>query len=324
MSLSATVGRGASVSQFPARSFARLSFSTARQDSAKPTITERIKREISHYVAGSKQLAREVSISSSIFKKYLHGDALKRREILQLKTTSKDLLRLVPFSIFVIVPFLEFALPIALKVFPGMLPSTFTDLNREKRLAIEAAIRQKRVARSFSGTLARDTLHIPSSKKLLIAEKYLGKRRFFIPLIQRPPIQAHLAAIEKDDARIVMEGGPDFLTDRELSDACFARGIPVPIVSNSKAREILARWLDGRTELSVLDRILVEMERVNQISIENDREMAQYLRNHLPDAQFTALEKRLASDAAFQQTLSDAWFSGGPQAVLGIVNKQLH
>ncbi len=30
-------------------------------------------------------------------------------------------------SIFVLVPFLEFALPFALKLFPNMLPSTFQD-----------------------------------------------------------------------------------------------------------------------------------------------------------------------------------------------------
>jgi LETM1 and EF-hand domain-containing protein 1 len=34
--------------------------------------------------------------------------------------------RLVPFSVFVIVPFMELLLPVALKLFPGMLPSTFT------------------------------------------------------------------------------------------------------------------------------------------------------------------------------------------------------
>ena len=35
--------------------------------------------------------------------------------------------RLVPFIIFVVVPFMEFLLPVALKLFPNMLPSTFQD-----------------------------------------------------------------------------------------------------------------------------------------------------------------------------------------------------
>src|ERR1700722_14837486 len=45
----------------------------------------------------------------------------------QLKRTTTDLLRLVPFSVFVIVPFMEFLLPVALKLFPNLLPSTFED-----------------------------------------------------------------------------------------------------------------------------------------------------------------------------------------------------
>jgi hypothetical protein len=45
----------------------------------------------------------------------------------QLKRTTTDLLRLIPFSVFVIVPFMEFLLPVALKLFPNMLPSTFED-----------------------------------------------------------------------------------------------------------------------------------------------------------------------------------------------------
>jgi LETM1 and EF-hand domain-containing protein 1 len=44
----------------------------------------------------------------------------------QLVRTVSDLFRLVPFSVFIIVPFMELLLPLALKLFPGMLPSTFT------------------------------------------------------------------------------------------------------------------------------------------------------------------------------------------------------
>lgn len=46
---------------------------------------------------------------------------------LQLKRTTTDLLRLLPFAVFVIVPFMEILLPVALKLFPNMLPSTFED-----------------------------------------------------------------------------------------------------------------------------------------------------------------------------------------------------
>lgn len=41
--------------------------------------------------------------------------------------TTADVFRLVPFIIFLVVPFMEVLLPVALKVFPNMLPSTFED-----------------------------------------------------------------------------------------------------------------------------------------------------------------------------------------------------
>lgn len=52
----------------------------------------------------------------------------------QIRTVS-DLFRLVPFSIFIIVPFMEFALPIFIKLFPNMLPSTFQEHSKEVRFA---------------------------------------------------------------------------------------------------------------------------------------------------------------------------------------------
>ncbi|GMH10509.1 hypothetical protein Nepgr_012350 [Nepenthes gracilis] len=40
--------------------------------------------------------------------------------------------RLVPFAVFIIVPFMEFLLPVFLKLFPNMLPSTFQDMMKEQ------------------------------------------------------------------------------------------------------------------------------------------------------------------------------------------------
>lgn len=57
----------------------------------------------------------------------MSGRSLTRREHRQLVRTSTDMFRLVPFAFFVVVPFMEFLLPIALRVFPNMLPSTFEE-----------------------------------------------------------------------------------------------------------------------------------------------------------------------------------------------------
>jgi LETM1 and EF-hand domain-containing protein 1 len=87
----------------------------------------KVKHEAAHYWHGSKLLVAEVKISSRLQWKLLHGETLTRRERRQLKRTTTDLLRLIPFAVFVIVPFMELLLPVALKLFPHMLPSTFED-----------------------------------------------------------------------------------------------------------------------------------------------------------------------------------------------------
>ncbi|KAG6878735.1 hypothetical protein C0993_011550 [Termitomyces sp. T159_Od127] len=90
-------------------------------------VWKKVRHEAQHYWHGTKLLVSEVRISSRLQWKILQGEALTRRERRQLKRTTQDLLRLVPFAVFVIVPFMEFLLPVALKLFPNMLPSTFED-----------------------------------------------------------------------------------------------------------------------------------------------------------------------------------------------------
>jgi LETM1 and EF-hand domain-containing protein 1 len=90
-------------------------------------VGSKLKHEAVHYWNGSKLLAAEVRISSRLQWKLLHGEILTRRERRQLKRTTQDLLRLIPFAVFVIVPFMEFLIPFVLKIFPNMLPSTFED-----------------------------------------------------------------------------------------------------------------------------------------------------------------------------------------------------
>lgn len=105
--------------------------STLATSSEKPPLTQRIWKSVkdgaSHYWHGSKLLISEVRISARLQRKLLHGETLTRRERRQLRRTTQDLLRLIPFAVFIIVPFMELLLPVALKLFPNMLPSTFED-----------------------------------------------------------------------------------------------------------------------------------------------------------------------------------------------------
>ncbi|KDN53578.1 LETM1-domain-containing protein [Tilletiaria anomala UBC 951] len=84
-----------------------------------------IKHEAQHYWHGTKLLGKEMSISARLVRRVMLGYSLTRRERRQLKRTTADILRLIPFVPFVIIPFAELLLPVAIKVFPNMLPSTF-------------------------------------------------------------------------------------------------------------------------------------------------------------------------------------------------------
>ncbi|KAK1972226.1 LETM1-domain-containing protein [Colletotrichum sublineola] len=91
----------------------------------KLTLWQKVKKEAHHYWDGTKLLATEVKISTKLALKMAAGYELSRRESRQLQRTVQDLGRLVPFSVFVIVPFAELLLPVALRLFPNMLPSTY-------------------------------------------------------------------------------------------------------------------------------------------------------------------------------------------------------
>jgi hypothetical protein len=90
-------------------------------------LKEAAKKEAHHYYMGSKLLIADIKTARQILARTLNGTSLTRRERKQLLRTVTDVFRLVPMSIFVLIPFMEFALPFALKIWPNMLPSTFQD-----------------------------------------------------------------------------------------------------------------------------------------------------------------------------------------------------
>lgn len=104
---------------------ARPSEKKVKKDEKKLTLWEKVKKEAAHYRDGTKLLGFEIKVSFKLALKMAGGHELSRREWRQLKRTVQDLVRLVPFSAFVLVPFAELLLPVALKIFPNMLPSTY-------------------------------------------------------------------------------------------------------------------------------------------------------------------------------------------------------
>lgn len=101
-----------------------------------------IKDGARHYWLGSKLLVEDVRTAGRLLLRVLRGHSLTRRERRQMLRTAADLLRVVPFAIFIIVPFMEVFLPLALRLFPNMLPSTFQDsLKREEQMKNQLRLR---------------------------------------------------------------------------------------------------------------------------------------------------------------------------------------
>lgn len=95
------------------------------------SLMKRIIDELIHYYHGFRLLFIDIRVCSRLLYRILNGQDLTRREHKQLVRTTSDLFRLLPFSVFIIVPFMELLLPVALKLFPNMLPSTFQSAKDE-------------------------------------------------------------------------------------------------------------------------------------------------------------------------------------------------
>ena len=126
----------------------------------KPPLMSRIKAGLKHYWDGTKLLGMEIKVSCRLLVKIGTGYELTRREYRLLQRTIADALRLFPFAFFVIVPFAELLLPIALKLFPNLLPSTYeSKLDREKKMTI---LRNTRTKVSHVLRSSRQKVMLPS------------------------------------------------------------------------------------------------------------------------------------------------------------------
>ena len=134
-----------------------------KRDEKKTTLMQRVKKEIMHYWDGTKLLATEVRISTRLALKMAAGYELSRREHKQLRRTVQDLARLVPFSVFIIVPFAELLLPVALKLFPNLLPSTYEGQKSKDTKATNLRATRKEVSNFLRETLKETGLPLSSA-----------------------------------------------------------------------------------------------------------------------------------------------------------------
>lgn len=131
----------------------------------KKPLWDRIVAEVKHYYHGFRLLALDLRIASKTLWKNLRGKPVSRRERNQFRRALSDIFRLAPFSVFIIIPFAELALPIAVKLFPQLLPSTFEDKNaREVRLRRELSVKLQ-MAKFMQDTVEEIAMRSKKSSK---------------------------------------------------------------------------------------------------------------------------------------------------------------
>lgn len=137
---------------------------TLDAEPVRRTLRQRVVDEIMHYYHGFRLLWIDTTIAGRMLWRVLNGHTLSRRERRQFLRTCADVFRLLPFLVFIIVPFMEFLLPVALKLFPNMLPSTFeTQSKKEERLKKELRVKLE-MAKFLQDTIEEIALRNKAAK----------------------------------------------------------------------------------------------------------------------------------------------------------------
>ncbi|EUC67390.1 leucine zipper EF-hand transmembrane-like protein [Rhizoctonia solani AG-3 Rhs1AP] len=205
-----------------------------------------IKHEANHYWDGSKLLAAEVRVSSKLLRKVLNGARLTRRERRQLTRTTNDLLRLIPFAVFVLVPFMEILLPVALKLFPNMLPSTFED-----KFAAQEKQRKLLKVRLEMAKFLQDTLKespLKSGSNILSTDEF---KNFFLKVRstgESPSVEEVVKVAKLFDTDLTL----DNLSRPQLVSICRYMGLNAFGTDNFLRYQIRSRLVEIRRDDEVI------------------------------------------------------------------------
>ncbi|CAF2236591.1 unnamed protein product [Rotaria magnacalcarata] len=199
---------------------------TASNDQAlvkqRKSLWQRIVHELKHYYNGFKLLFIETKIAFRLLRQVLNGHTLTRRERKQFTRTAADLFRLVPFSVFVIVPFMEFTLPVFLKLFPNMLPSTFKEADKEQEKLKKQLKAKLEVAKFLQDTLEDTALQ---SKKKRSDDTLTTQFAEFMQKIRSTGVQPSTEEIMKFSSLFENKLTLDNLDRPQLAGLCKLLGI---------------------------------------------------------------------------------------------------
>lgn len=141
-------------------------------------IKHAIHHGVVHTIHGFKALGKDSKffIRSSASNKFTKYSDVSYNEQSRLREIRMDLIKFIPFSFFVVVPFAELLFPAWLVIFPNSIPSQFLDKNdREKKFQLlkdkqkDAAEKLLYIWPNYLTKLAKDPL-VPDQDKAKIKE----------------------------------------------------------------------------------------------------------------------------------------------------------
>lgn len=314
---------------------------TEKLTASDPSIPKRTWREVAwwrhdlpkltwasvvHGVKGFYYFAKNSTLATKfLVKSIFRGQKLTRREDRLLKTWAGDLLRIVPVIFFVIVPFAEALIPVYLKFFPNMWPSTFTtDDEKETKLqrvfnarlalakfvieAVKASeetnvdefdkfIESIKSSKSVSKeqvfkfvTKFKDDITVDNLKRSQLQAmcKFLGIRTIGPTEYLRFALYEKIKRLKEDD-HMIHEEGLNSLTLLELKQACAARGMN-SMGSRKTLEALMEEWLELSLKMKVPIAMLILSRAFRLMSEQSSDELLKESIAHFPSEVLQAPE----------------------------------
>lgn len=133
---------------------------------------------------GFRLFGADVRASFYLLKRVVKGYPLTLRQRNLLVRTTSDCLKLIPFSFFIIVPFAEVLLPFFLRIFPGMLPSTFFERKYDNVTLARKLKAKEEMAKFWQQVVLERTKDIAEDSDSKFANKAVELQKFQEKLVE--------------------------------------------------------------------------------------------------------------------------------------------
>jgi len=244
-----------------------------------------VKRESRAYLEGTKLFWNNLKTVRLLEAKEGEGTALTRRELTLIRATKADIGKLVPVLLCFCLPIVGYLVPLVTLLFPSVLPSTFLNDEKKRKLYYNTLKKRRVIASELvplisaripliqaknpifftsnvleSFVLNRDmVLYLQSFEhgvdidglslsELILIAKLLSLFPYLPASMLRNKINVKMAVLHKEDKLLRMEG-LNSLPHEELVEACYARSLPVKVDSDMRVmRALLEDWVALSTE----------------------------------------------------------------------------